>query len=70
MDIFGVIDCIKEFFIRYVQPNLGTIVKITAAVIIAITLLRIFVPIIWENILVMIIKITDKKSKNEKEDEK
>lgn len=69
MDIFGVIDYIKELFIRYVQPNFGTIIKIVAVVIIAIILLQILVPIIWENILVGIIKISDKKTKNEKEDE-
>ena len=70
MDILGVIDCIKELFIRYVEPYLGVILKIAAVVIIAIILLRIFVPIIWENILVGIIKISDKKSENEKEDQK
>ncbi|MGN1101523.1 MAG: hypothetical protein ACI4RG_04965 [Huintestinicola sp.] len=70
MDILGAFEYIKELFIRYVQPHLGTIFKIAAAVIIAIILLRIFVPMIWENILVGIIKISDKKTKNEKEDEK
>lgn len=70
MDILGVIDCIKELFIRYVEPYLGAILKIAAAVIMAIILLRIFVPMIWENILVGIIRISDKKTENEKEDEK
>lgn len=70
MDISGAVEYIKELFIRYVEPYLGVILKIAAAVIIAIILLRIFVPMIWENILVGIIKISDKKSENEKEDEK
>ena len=69
MDILGAVEYIKELFIRYVQPHLWAILKIAAVVIIAITLLRIFVPMIWENILVGIIKISDKKTKNEKEDE-
>lgn len=70
MDIFGVIDCLKDLFIRYVMPNFGAILKIAAAVIIGIIILRIIVPIIFENILVGIIKISDKKSENEKEDQK
>lgn len=69
MDIYGIMEYIKELFIRYVQPNLGMIAKITLAVLIIIILLRIFIPKIWENILVGIIKISDKKTKNEKEDE-
>lgn len=70
MDISGIIEYIKELFIRYVEPYLGAIIKIAAVVIIVIILLRIFVPMIWENILVGIIKISDRKTKNEKEDEK
>ena len=69
MDIYGIIEYIKDIFIRYVEPYLGTIAKIALAVIIVLILLRIFLPIIWENILVGIIKISDKKTENEKEDE-
>lgn len=70
MDISGAIDKAIEFFYEYIQPHLGTFFKIAAIVLIVIILLRIFVPMIWENILVGIIKLSDKKSENEKEDEK
>ena len=69
MNISGAVEYIKELFIRYVQPNGVVIFKIAAAVIIAIILLKIFVPVIWENILMGIIKISDKKQKIKKEDE-
>ena len=69
MDIYGIIEYIKELFIRYVQPYLGTAAKIALAVIIVLVILRIIFPIIWENILVGIIKISDKKTENEMEDE-
>ena len=69
MDILGAVEYIKELFIRYVQPHIGTIAKLVLIAAAVIILLRIFVPIIWENILVGIIKISDKKTKNEKEDE-
>ena len=69
MDILSAVEYIKELFLKNIQPHLGTIARIALAVIIAITLLRIFIPMILENILVGIIKISDKKNKNEKEDE-
>ena len=69
MNISGAVEYIKELFIRYVQPNGVVIFKIAAVVIIAIILLKIFVPVIWENILMGIIKISDKKQKIKKEDE-
>lgn len=47
---------------------MGTFAKIAAAVIVAVILLRILLPVVRENILVGIIKISDKKTKNEKDD--
>lgn len=68
MDISQALEYIKQLYIMYIQPYLGTIIKAAAAVVIVIILLRIFLPIIWENILVLIIKISD-KNKDKKDDE-
>lgn len=69
MDISQALEYVKQLYTMYIQPHIWTIAKIAAAVIIVIILLRIFLPMIWENILVSIIKISDKKNKNEKDDE-
>ncbi|WP_455528571.1 hypothetical protein [Huintestinicola sp.] len=69
MDISGITDFIKRLITEIILPNLGKIALIAVAAIVILTLLRIFVPMIWENILVGIIKISDKKTNNKKEDE-
>lgn len=69
MDISGITDFIKRLITEIILPNLGKIVLIAVIVIAILTLLRIFIPMIWENILVGIIKISDKKNNNKKEDE-
>ena len=67
MDISQVTEYIKQLYEMYIQPHISTIIKIAAAVIIAVILLRIFLPMIWENILVGLIKISD-KNKDKKGD--
>lgn len=69
MDISGITDFIKRLITEIIFPNLGKIALIAVATIVILTLLRIFIPMIWENILVGIIKISDKKTNNKKEDE-
>ncbi len=69
MDISGITDFIKRLITEIILPNLGKIALIAVVAIVILTLLRIFVPMIWENILVGIIKISDKKTNNKKEDE-
>ena len=69
MDISGITDFIKRLITEIILPNLGKIALIAVIAIVILTLLRIFVPMIWENILVGIIKISDKKNNNKKEDE-
>ena len=69
MDISGITDFIKRLIIEIIFPNLGKIALIAVVAIVILTLLRIFIPMIWENILVGIIKISDKKNNNKKEDE-
>lgn len=69
MDISGITDFIKRLITEIIFPNLGKIALIAVVAIVILTLLRIFVPMIWENILVGIIKISDKKTNNKKEDE-
>lgn len=69
MDISGITDFIKRLITEIILPNLGKIALIAVAAIVILTLLRIFIPMIWENILVGIIKISDKKNNNKKEDE-
>lgn len=69
MDISGITDFIRRLITEIIFPNLGKIALIAVAAIVILTLLRIFVPMIWENILVGIIKISDKKTNNKKEDE-
>ncbi|MGN0587672.1 MAG: hypothetical protein ACI4JF_10330 [Oscillospiraceae bacterium] len=68
MDISQALEYIKQLYLMYIQPHMGTIVKVALAVIIIIILLRIFLPMIWENILVGVVKLSD-KNKNEKDDE-
>lgn len=69
MDISGITDFIKRLITEIILPNLGKIALITVIVIAILTSIRILVPMIWENILVGIIKISDKKNNNKKEDE-
>ena len=69
MDISGITDFIKRLITEIILPNLGKIALIAVIVIAILTLLRIFIPMTWENILVGIIKISDKKNNNKKEDE-
>lgn len=69
MDISGITDFIKRLITEIIFPNLGKIALIAVIAIVILTLLRIFIPMIWENILVGIIKISDKKTNNKKEDE-
>lgn len=67
MDISQVTEYIKQLYEMYIQPNILTIIKVIAAVIVAVILLRIFVPLIWENILVGIVKLSE-KNKDKKGD--
>ena len=69
MDISGITDFIKRLITEIIFLNLGKIALVAVAAIVILTLLRIFIPMIWENILVGIIKISDKKNNNKKEDE-
>lgn len=69
MDISGITDFIKRLITEIILPNLGKIALIAVIIIAILTLLRILIPMIWENILVGIIKISDKKNNNKKEDE-
>lgn len=69
MDISGITDFIKRLITEIIFPNLDKIALIAVVAIVILTLLRIFIPMIWENILVGIIKISDKKTNNKKEDE-
>lgn len=69
MDISGITDFIKRLITEIILPNLGKIALIAVVTIVILTLLRILIPMIWENILVGIIKISDKKNNNKKEDE-
>lgn len=69
MDISGITDFIKRLITEIILPNFGKIALIAVVTIVILTLLRILIPMIWENILVGIIKISDKKNNNKKEDE-
>ena len=69
MDISGITDFIKRLITEIILPNLGKIALVAVIVIAILTLLRVFIPMIWENVLVGIIKISDKKTNNKKEDE-
>lgn len=69
MDFSGIIDFINRLINEIFLPNIGKIAVIAVALIVILSLLHIFIPMIWENILVGIIKLSDKKTKNEKEDE-
>lgn len=69
MDISEILDFIKRLINEIILKNIGKIAVIAVALIVILILLRIFIPMIWENVLVGIIKLSDKKTKNEKEDE-
>lgn len=67
MDISQALEYIKQLYIFYIQPHMGAIIKVAAAVVIIMILLRILLPIIWENILVGIVKLSDKNNKKDDE---
>lgn len=67
MDISQALEYIKQLYIMYIQPHMGAIIKVAAAVVIIMILLRILLPIIWENILVGIVKLSDKNNKKDDE---
>lgn len=69
MDISGITGFIKRLITEIIFPNLGKIALTAVITIVILTLLHILIPMIWENILVGIIKISDKKNNNKKEDE-
>lgn len=69
MDISGITDFLKRLITEIIFPNLGKIALTAVIAIVILTLLHILIPMIWENILVGIIKISDKKNNNKKEDE-
>ena len=66
MDILSAVEYIKELFLKNIQPHLGTIAEIILAGIAIIIILRIFLPIIWENVLVSIVKLSDRSTKKRK----
>ena len=70
MDIQKILESGRKIIEEYLIPNLGTILLIIVGIIAGLFVLRIIFAALWENILVGIIKISDKKTKNEKEDEK
>ena len=70
MDIQKILESGRKIIEEYLIPNIGTILLIIVGIIAGLFVLRIIFAALWENILVGIIKISDKKSENEKEDEK
>ena len=70
MDIQKILESGRKIIEEYLIPNIGTILLIRVGIITGLFVLRIIFAALWENILVGIIKISDKKSENEKEDEK
>lgn len=49
------------FFREIILPNLKNIAVLLIIVLLSLTVLKIVIPVIWENILVGIIKISEKK---------
>ena len=70
MDIQKILESGRKIIEEYLIPNIGTILLIIVGIIVGLFVLRIIIAALWENILVGIIKISDKKTENEKEDEK
>ncbi|MCI7499421.1 MAG: hypothetical protein MSA82_08420 [Oscillospiraceae bacterium] len=70
MDIQKILESGRKIIEEYLIPNIGTILLIIVGIIAGLFVLRIIFAALWENILVGIIKISDKKTENEKEDEK
>lgn len=70
MDIQKILESGRKIIEEYLIPNIGTILLIIVGIITGLFVLRIIFAALWENILVGIIKISDKKTENEKEDEK
>lgn len=70
MDIQKILESGRKIIEEYLIPNIGTILLIIVGIIVGLFVLRIIFAALWENILVGIIKISDKKTENEKEDEK
>ena len=70
MDIQKILESGRKIIEEYLIPNIGTILLIIVGIIAGLFVLSIIFAALWENILVGIIKISDKKTENEKEDEK
>ena len=70
MDIQKILESGRKIIEEYLIPNIGTILLIIVGIIVGLFVLRIIFATLWENILVGIIKISDKKTENEREDEK
>ena len=70
MDIQKILESGRKIIEEYLIPNIGTILLIIVGIIVGLFVLRIIFAALWGNILVGIIKISDKKTENEKEDEK
>jgi len=62
-----IITFVLDFIKENILPNIGLIFKILLNVSVGVFLLRLLIPVIWQNILVGIIKISDKNK--EKDDE-
>ncbi len=62
-----IITFVLDFIKENILPNIGLIFKILLTVSVGVFLLRLLIPVIWQNILVGIIKISDKNK--EKDDE-
>ena len=72
MDILSLMKNILIFIMRiineYILPNLSAIVK-TVVIIAAISvIIRFVLPLIWHNILVLIIKISERKNHSKGKD--
>ena len=72
MDILSLIKNILMFIMRiineYVLPNLSAIVKTIVIIAVISVILRFVLPLIWHNILVIIIKISDRKNHSKGKD--
>ena len=72
MDILSLIKNILMFIMRiineYVLPNLSAIVKTIVIIAVISVILRFVLPLIWHNILVIIIKISDCKNHSKGKD--
>lgn len=69
MDLNDILGYISQFVSEKIIPNLDSIAIIIGIIILILITLKILLPIIWENILVGIVKISDRKDKYKKEKE-